>query len=448
MAIGSDVYDSLDKARRGGQRSHAVRGDFEVDKGRIVHSAAFRRLQGKTQVLGVGERDFYRTRLTHSLEVAQLARGMCFELRTVNKFRPDPDLVEAISLAHDIGHPPFGHSGEDFLNAKMAKFGGFGANPQNIRIVTFLEAKFKRHGLDLTRACIDGLMKYPDLYDKSYPELKEKTPHEDPKFTYSSQNEDIKLFSWVKEGVSHPEWVPVESKIADLADQMAYSVNDIEDSIRAGLFNPIDMLNRAEEISDRAKKKLLGIAVKEHHPRNDVPKITSPAAIKRMANELQAKVMEPKDYRIRKVNLKAWTSKQIKKMKKASLVQRSKTEPSVRYRYDLKVDLETHALIQVLKSAVALLVFSDPRVTTLEEKGHHIIGTLFDVFSGVAEDKAGNKNEKYNLMPIDFRQMIDAKVTTKERLIADFISGMTDRYAYHYYSRLFQPGVGSFYEDV
>lgn len=448
MAIGSDDYDSFDLARRGGHRSRAVRADFEVDKGRIIHSAAFRRLQGKTQVLGVGERDFYRTRLTHSLEVAQLARGMCFELPTVNEFHPNPDLVEAISLAHDIGHPPFGHSGEDFLHAKMAKFGGFGANPQNIRIVTFLEAKFEKHGLDLTRACIDGLMKYPDLYDKTFPGLKGKTPHEDSKFTYSSEPEDIELFSWVKDGVKHPEWVPIESKLADLADQMAYSVNDIEDSIRAGLFNPIDMLNRADEISGRAKKKLRGIAAKEHHPSNDVPKITDPAAIMRMARELQKKVMEPEDYRLRKVNLKAWTSTQIKKMKKAAIVLRSKTETSVRYRYDLKVELETHALIQVLKSAVALLVFSDPRVTTLEEKGHHIIDALFDKFSQVEVDKTGNKNEKYNLMPVDFRQLIDAKIAKKERLIADFISGMTDRYAYRYYSRLFEPGVGSFYEDV
>src|SRR5580698_7671406 len=112
-------YESHDFDRRRGHASATVnRSAFEVDKGRIIRSAAFRRLQGKTQVLGVGERDFYRTRLTHSLEVAQLGRGLSAELD--GDFRPDQDLVEAICLAHDINHPPFGHSGEDFLHEKMA----------------------------------------------------------------------------------------------------------------------------------------------------------------------------------------------------------------------------------------------------------------------------------------------------------------------------------------
>ena len=108
------------------------RNAFEIDKGRIIHSAAFRRLQGKTQVLGVGERDFYRTRLTHSLEVAQLGRGICNEAGNSTEFSPNPDLVEAICLAHDIGHPAFGHFGEECLHQKMVEHGGFGANPQNL----------------------------------------------------------------------------------------------------------------------------------------------------------------------------------------------------------------------------------------------------------------------------------------------------------------------------
>ncbi len=441
-----DEYNSNDKSRRGGHRSAAVREDFEVDKGRIVHSNAFRRLQAKTQVLGVGERDFYRTRLTHSLEVAQLGRGMCVELPTEasDGFRPDADLVEAICLAHDIGHPPFGHSGEDFLHEKMKPYGGFGANPQNIRIVTFLEAKYPNTGLDLTRACIDGLTKYPNLYDKSFPDLEPITPHEDPKFTYSKEPSDIELFKWLKADVEHPQWVPLECQIADLADQMAYSVNDIEDAIRAGLFNPIDMRNRAEDISARAKKRLLKKTSKDDRGVTDVPTITAPDAIRGMAKHLQESVMEPTDYRTRKVNLKQWTTDQIKRLKKARIVRRSETEPSVRYRLGLKVEIEADALIAVLKETISLLVFSDPRVMTLEEKGHYIIGKLFDKFSEVTKDG----ESKHRLMPIDFQQLIDAKVAPKERLIADFISGMTDRYAYYYYSRLFEPGAGSFYEDV
>ncbi len=177
-------YTAYDTARRGQHQSTAEkREDFEVDKARIIHSGSFRRLQGKTQVLGVGERDFYRTRLTHSLEVAQIGRGLCREI--ARPFDPNLDLVETICLAHDIGHSPFGHSGEHVLHHKLAahfddkvakrkkennplesgdeatlrKGLGFGANPQNLRIVALLEAKYEKVGLDLTRATLDGLVK-------------------------------------------------------------------------------------------------------------------------------------------------------------------------------------------------------------------------------------------------------------------------------------------------
>jgi dGTPase len=438
MALEVDGYAKFDKERLGGRGSAAARDEFEVDKGRIVHSGAFRRLQGKTQVLGVGERDFYRTRLTHSLEVAQLGRGLCSELSTPG-FCPNANLVEAICLAHDIGHPPFGHSGEKSLHTKMERFGGFGANPQNIRIVTFLEAKYEDSGLDLTRACIDGLTKYPILQDKTFPELEPKPPLPGSKFTYSSEAGDIELFKWIKQDVEHPDWTPLEGQIADLADQMAYSVNDIEDSIRAGLFNPIDMRNRADEISESARATLRKVAERGGYERDDVPELTSPEAIVGIAKELQLKVMEPDDYRQRKINLKSWTSNQIKQIKKAKILQRSASERSVRYRYGLTIELEAHALIAVLGAASKVLVFSDPRVRTLEEKGHYIIDRLFDKFT---------KDENYKLMPIDFQQLLRKNIASRERLVADFISGMTDRYAFYYYGRLFEPGIGSFYEDV
>lgn len=425
-------------------RSMAVRDEFEVDKGRIIHSAAFRRLQGKTQVLGVGERDFYRTRLTHSLEVAQLGRGLCAELPTPG-FQPNSDLVEAICLAHDIGHPPFGHAGEYHLHEKMKAYGGFGANPQNIRIVTFLEAKYLDSGLDLTRATIDGLVKYPDLYDKTFPGLQDKSPHEDTRFTYSESPADIDLFKWIKHEVAHPEWNPIEGQIADLADQMAYSVNDFEDAIRAGLLNPIEMRNRADEISANARRKLEKIAQKEKKQVDYVSVVTDVDKVVALADDLQKNVVEPRDFRLRKVNLKKWTSDQIKGQKKARIVARSSEEKSVRYQFGLSLDMEAHARIAVLKETASLLVFRDPRVTTLEEKGHHIIDALFDKF---CEGSDGLATDKYRLMPFDFQQLVEQGVASRERLVADFISGMTDRYAYYYYRRLFEPGIGSFYEDV
>jgi dGTPase len=206
MKTSSPSYDEFDFERRGKHGSAAKeRASFEVDKGRIIHSAAFRRLQGKTQVLGAGERDFYRTRLTHSIEVAQLGRGLCTELERV--FDPDQDLVETIGLAHDIGHPPFGHSGEAVLNERMTgENGGFGANPQNLRIVTFLETKYLDSGLDLTRATLDGLVKYPELYSRKHAK--------DSSFTYEA---DCELLAWIKKGVKNPtvtDWIVAQFPIA------------------------------------------------------------------------------------------------------------------------------------------------------------------------------------------------------------------------------------------
>jgi dGTPase len=217
----------------------ANRSAFEIDKGRIIHSAAFRRLQGKTQVLGAGRRDFYRTRLTHSLEVAQIGRGICNEIPPIPQFKVDTDLVETICLAHDIGHPPFGHSGEEYLNKLMCGDGGFGANAQNLRVVTFVETKREQGGLNLSRAALDGLIKYPVIFQKS------KFRGRKPEFVYKDHAD---LLEWVKSGVRNRRERPVEGEIAEWADTAVYSANDIEDNFRAGLLDFQEMEKRANEI--------------------------------------------------------------------------------------------------------------------------------------------------------------------------------------------------------
>jgi dGTPase len=425
---GANLYGDFDYERRGAHASKRVqRSPFEVDKGRIIHSASFRRLQGKTQVLGVGERDFYRTRLTHSLEVAQLGRGLCVELD--GDFQPHQDLVEAICLAHDIGHPPFGHSGEDFLHGTVKnKYGGFGANPQNLRIVTLLEAKFADSGLDLTRATLDGLVKYPNLYDAK--------KRQGSKFTYRS---DQKLLQWIKKGIKNQLATPVEGQLADWADQMAYSVNDIEDVVRAGLLNFADMNTRAAEISATAEDKYQKTRRARDKHADPLPSITSAGAIRRLAEDFEERFAAPAHFRERKVNLKAWTSESIKKLSRdCRIVNLKNGEHAARYRFGLLVPPAADALAAVLKTTALLLVFRDPRVTTLEAKGHHIINQLFKTF-----------RERPDLLPLDFQELIKEKqFGSKERLIADFIAGMTDRYAYLYYKRLFHPDTGSFYEDV
>lgn len=414
----SKGYTEHDFERRFGQSSpQKGRPPFETDKGRIVHSGAFRRLQGKTQVLGVGERDFYRTRLTHSLEVAQLGRGMCVEV--ASEFHPDADLVEAICLAHDIGHPAFGHFGEEVLHEAMLKYGGFGANPQNIRIVTFLEAKYEPGGLDLTRATLDGLVKYPNLFNR------EQKP-EEQHFTYA---EDAELLKWIKDGVHDPSRKPIEGEIADWADQVAYCVNDIEDTLRAGLLSFIELRVRADEVS-RAASKGAG--------REGEPSVTSPEAVRTLALGLQEQLLEPRDLRQRKINLKKWTSDTIKALLHDVKIEMTHpNEPSVRYRYSLEKSKQAVSRAALLKSIARLLVFDDPRVKTLEYKGGRILRRLFQAF-----------RKDPRLLPLDFQQLLEVDPASKERLIADFVSGMTDRYAYAYFNRLFQPEAGSFYEDV
>ena len=200
---------------RGDERSH-----FERDRSRIIHSAAFRRLQGKTQVFTAGEGDFFRTRLTHSLEVAQIAKGIALRLRA------DPDLVEAAALMHDIGHPPFGHAGERVLKKAMAPYGGFEANAQNIRVVTLLETKSEQYcGLNLTRAVMDGQLKYKTVF-----------PGRSGKFVYGSDIQTVRWASATARAVAtdlDPDAQSFECQIMDWADDVAYAVHDLEDSVHA-----------------------------------------------------------------------------------------------------------------------------------------------------------------------------------------------------------------------
>lgn len=261
------------------EREEEIRKEYERDFARIIHCAAFRRLQGKTQVLGLGDSDFYRTRLTHSIEVSQVSTAITASLKEKAKknklkidfnfiFRllPDTPLISAIGLAHDLGHPPFGHGGEIALNYCMRKYGGFEGNGQTLRILARLEKYVNDFGINPTRRLLLGILKYPIPYKQTY--LKRKLKYKDykdanpfwlikkddykpPKCYLDTENDivrwvleifdkdDIKLF----QNMNNKElkyYRSLDASIMDLADDICYSFHDLEDAISLNIISKND----------------------------------------------------------------------------------------------------------------------------------------------------------------------------------------------------------------
>ena len=338
-------YGAFDTERISGKTDVGdYRTPFQIDRDRVLHTPTFRRLQNKTQVFWSGEYDFYRTRLTHSLEVAQIGKSISSWLLCQpgsllrEDFHIDADLIEAICLSHDLGHPPFGHAGERTLNHLMAGNGGFEGNAQTLRQLMERIFSAKHSGMDPSRAFLDGILKYKTLWS----ELKAKGTPPKNHFIYDSQS---RFLDWAMGGADFPaELTPgkerdsfksIECQIMDWADDTAYSLNDLSDSVRAGFLH-------VERIESWAEAH--GVAFSECTPLGDLigairRRRVDPFVGKRIGQYIRSTSLE------RDVNFLSAASN--------------------RYAYRLRVDPAIQAESELFKKLAFDLVFLSPQLKQL-----------------------------------------------------------------------------------
>ena len=342
------------------------RNAFQRDRDRIVHSTAFRRLEYKTQVFVNHEGDLFRTRLTHSLEVAQLARGIA---RTLNLHE---DLTEAIALAHDLGHTPFGHAGQDALNDCMKDFGGFEHNLQSLRVVEKLEQRYAEFdGLNLTFELREGILKHCSI-------------------------KNAKQLGDVGARFINKTQPSLEAQLTNFADEIAYNNHDIDDGLRSGLIT-IEQLQDVELFASQLD------IVKAKYPKLEQKRLIH-ETIRRMINVLVVDLCENSS-----TNIAKNAPKNIQDIRQAP--------------YLVSFSEGMAAKNLALKQFLRKNLYQHYKVNRMSAKAERVIRELFAVFIG-----------DIGLMPHEFQQHAKAD---KARAVADYIAGMTDRFAIREHRRLF-----------
>ena len=358
------VSASNSRGRRYVESMPLYRNDFQRDRDRIVHSTAFRRLEYKTQVFVNHEGDLFRTRLTHSLEVAQIARGIACAL-CLNE-----ELVEAISLAHDLGHTPFGHAGQDALNACMAEQGGFEHNLQSLRIVDFLEEAYAAFdGLNLSFETREGIIKHCSLVN-------------------------ARQIGELGERFMRAEQASLEAQICNLADQIAYNNHDVDDGLRSGLIT----LEQLESVPMFAKH--IG-EVRALYPKLAGQRLVHETT-RRMINTLVCDLIET-------------TQQRIKIAQPQSLADVHLAPPLVGFSDELR------EAQRAMKRFLREHLYQHFQVLRMTSKTQRIVRELFTAFT-----------ENPRLLPGEYQNP-----DQQARRIADYIAGMTDRYAIKEHQRLF-----------
>jgi dGTPase len=442
-------------ARRSGwsKRREDARSDWDIDYGRIIHSASFRRLQGKTQILNLGDSDFYRTRLTHSLEVAQIASSITRQLAEDNKshpaveYLPDLAMIQAIGSTHDLGHPPFGHGGEVALNYCMREDEGFEGNGQTLRILSRLEKFSRDHGADLTRRTLLGTLKYPVAYKTicnpaitptlvggtSTVQLIDRKASKPPKCYLDSEQEAV---DWILEPLTASDrdaftaFDPQEGEhgaarhksldcsIMDLADDVAFGVHDLEDSLALRLITREDFERYVSEAKCASYLALL----KERYPSETNNDVYDSFVGMLFANSRTRKhaISRLVGYFVSNCVIEEKTDLQ---------------EPLIRFRVGMKAEART--FLKALKRLVYEVVIRSASVQHLEFKGQQMVIAVFEAL----------RSEPDAFLPKETFQAYEAS-DKSPRVICDHVAGMTDSFLLRTYERLFSPRMGSVFDKL
>jgi dGTPase len=351
-----------------------TRSPWQRDRDRIIHSSAFRKLQYKTQVFVTHVGDFFRTRLTHSIEVAQIARSIARELDL------DEDLTEALALAHDLGHPPFGHAGEEGLNACMKPYGGFDHNAQALRIVTRLEARYAAFdGLNLTWETLEGLVKHNGPLSKPHAHIE-----------HYAKLHDLQLNTHAS----------AEAQVAALSDDIAYHSHDLDDGMRAGLFGPdeIGHLPLVREALIEARRA--GLDVPPPRLRHET--------IRRVINALVSDVVEESRRRI--ATLEPDSTERIRRAKKPVIG------------FSPRMADANHAIKEFLRARM----YRHWRVNRMSNKARRLTGELFSLL-----------HADTSTLPDGWRARAgEGQPAQAAQVVCDYVAGMTDRFAVDEHKRL------------
>ncbi len=437
------LYQEADKQRELLETKDRItdyRSEFRRDYGRLIHCAAFRRLQGKTQIFPGPESDFFRNRLTHSIEVAQIAKTIALklnhEMEVFKQYPIDTDLVETIALAHDIGHPPFGHTGERALHQCMTQYGGFEGNAQTLRIVSRLEKKCQSthpngsilsHGLNLTLRTLAGILKYDT-----------EIPIDCQTLCKGYYQSEAPLVSKIKTSVvenSKQPFKTLECQIMDIADDIAYSTYDTEDALKGGFINPLQMLSANDSLLSRIQQKLpLDMKLTIKDLRGYICEIFAPFLTQHLTKSLSANsiIAAAEIYQqseaigqnaIRRTELTAHLIDEF--------ISHVHVTPNLECLALSKLSLASPARekVELLKHYAYEAVIISRRLKIVAYRGAEIIKTIFNILT----DTTGN-----SLLPddtqISFHQAKNQ--VDRYRVICDFIASMSDNYAIEFYSRL------------